>query len=195
MERYFGVLGSQGCDLTNPDRFGPSLHKEACLKKLIGAALLMVTFGVGVARSDTPADTRRAVESVVLSLPDAWNARDAQRFAAAFSEPHDYVAVGGLLLTNLTRQQTAQGHAALWKGRFAEGSKISFEIVSIEQITPEVVVAIAKNHNDFLQNAERKSHDSILTVTLIKTEDGWRIRQFNNNLIMAPPRSPAPAKP
>jgi uncharacterized protein (TIGR02246 family) len=127
------------------------------LKTFIGAALLMVTFGVGVARSETPAETRRAIESIVLSLPDAWNARDAQRFAAAFSEPHDYVAVGGLLLTNLTREQTAQGHAALWKGRFGEGSKISFEIVSIEQITPDVVVAIAKNHNDFVQNGEAKT--------------------------------------
>jgi uncharacterized protein (TIGR02246 family) len=155
--------------------------------------LMLMSVASGVS-AETPAETRRAVESVLKSLPEAWNSRDAQRFAAAFSEPHDYVAVGGLLLTDLTRAQTAHGHEALWKGRFAGGSTIAFEIVSIEQITPDVVIAIARNHNEFMQNGEPKSLDSILTVTLIRAGDGWLIRQFNNNLITAPPK-PAPTKP
>jgi uncharacterized protein (TIGR02246 family) len=163
--------------------------------KVTGVALLMLMTVASDVSGQTSAETRREVESVLKSLPDAWNSRDAERFAAAFSEPHDYVAVGGLLLTNLTRAQTAQGHEALWNGRFAGGSTISFEIVSVEQITPDVVVAIAKNHNVFMQSGESKSHDSILTVTLIKAGDRWLIRQFNNNLITSAPKPAAPAKP
>lgn len=128
---------------------------------------------------------RAAIEAVIQRLPDGWNRRDAQLFASAFTEPHDYVAVGGFLAPDLTRHGNAQAHEKLWQTRFAEGSIIRFDIVTIDQPLPGLALAIAKIHNDYIESGDPRSHDTVLTMVLLKSHEGWRIRQFNNNLVLS----------
>lgn len=125
----------------------------------------------------------RAIEAVIQRLPEAWNKRDPQLFASAFSEPHDYVAVGGHLVLAQTRSANAQAHAWLWQTRYAEGSTIRFEILAIAGPLPGLALAIVKNYNDFITSGRPGKHESILSLTLLQAEEGWYIRQFNNNII------------
>ncbi len=158
--------------------------------RILVSCALFVSFFVGSLPAQTTPDTRAAAESVVLSLPAAWNARDAEKFAAAFTEGHDYVAVGGFLRTGMSREQNAKAHASLWKTRYAGGSTIAFEIKSIDVLAPNVVAVLATNHNEYVENGQSKTLDSVATMVLVSTAEGWRIRQFNNNLVMVRPESP-----
>jgi uncharacterized protein (TIGR02246 family) len=162
--------------------------------RLIMACLLVALVSVP-ARAEAPADAKAAIEAVVLGLPEAWNRQNAEQFSASFTEPHDYVAVGGMFFPRLSRVGNAQAHARIWKNVFGGGSKIAFEIVSIDQVTPDVALVVVKNRNDYVENGQPASLDSILTMTLLKTADGWRIRQFNNNRVSGGPPKPNLAKP
>ncbi|HEX5761126.1 MAG TPA: SgcJ/EcaC family oxidoreductase [Thermoanaerobaculia bacterium] len=149
------------------------------------------------AAAPPPAPDAAAIEAVIRTIPDAWNKRDAQLFASAFADSHDSIVVGGLLFPNMTREINAQAHQRLWQGPYAEGSTVTFEIVEIEQPLPDVAFAIVKGHNAFVQGGESKSYDTVLTLALLRTPEGWRIRQFNNNLVGPRPdaRPAAPPKP
>lgn len=131
-------------------------------------------------------DLRRSAESIVNALEESWNAHDAQRWAESFAEKHDYVAVGGMLLTELTPQQNAMGHTALWNGRFREGSRIALALVSVAQLAPNVAIALVRNRNDYVDGGQVKNHTSVISLVLVMETAGWRIRQFNNNLQASP---------
>ena len=130
-----------------------------------------------------PPDEQAEIEAVIQLLPTAWNTRDAQLFASAFTDPHDYIAVGGRLMLGLTREANMQAHTRLWQTLYAEGSTIRFEILSIDRPVPGVALAIVKNHNDFVASGQARSLQSILSLVLLQAEQGWRIRQFNNSLV------------
>ena len=124
-----------------------------------------------------------AIEAVIQRLPEGWNKRDPQLFASAFTDPHDYVAAGGRLMQAQTRAANAQAHAWLWQTRFAEGSTIHFETLSIDLPLPNLALALVKHHNDVIVAGQPGRLDSIISLVLLETEHGWRIRQFNNNLV------------
>ena len=58
-------------------------------------------------------DDQTAIEAVIQRLPEGWNKRDAQLFASAFTDPQDYVAIGGRLMQAQTRAANAQAHTWL----------------------------------------------------------------------------------
>jgi uncharacterized protein (TIGR02246 family) len=128
-------------------------------------------------------DQAAAIEAVIQLLPEGWNKRNAELFASAFTDPHDYVAAGGRLMQAQTRAANAQAHEWLWQTRFAEGSTIHFESLSIDFPLPNLALALVKHHNDFIVEGQPLRLESIITLVLLKIDQGWCIRQFNNNLV------------
>jgi uncharacterized protein (TIGR02246 family) len=129
------------------------------------------------------ADDRAAVEAVIQRLLEGWNKRDAQLFASAFTDPHDYVAAGGHLMQAQTREANAQVHTRLWQTRYAEGSTVQFETLGIDLPLPDLALALVRHHNDFILEGQARTLEGIISLVLLKTDLGWRIRQYNNNLI------------
>lgn len=158
---------------------------ENLMRRLIVTILLLLPAASSLAaRPDD--ELRRSAESIVSALQESWNARDAQRWSESFAEKHDYVAIGGMLLAELTPQQNATGHTALWNGRFREGSRIALALVSVASLAPNVAVALVRNRNDYVDRGQAKNHTSVISLVLVKEAAGWRIRQFNNNLQASP---------
>lgn len=88
------------------------------MRRLIVTMLLLLSAASPLAAQPED-ELRKSAESIVSALQESWNARDAQRWSESFAEKHDYVAIGGMLLAELTPQQNATGHTALWNGRFS----------------------------------------------------------------------------
>lgn len=161
--------------------------------RLAAAGMLLVLLPAPCLAESPPESSEvEAIRAVIQKLPDAWSRRDAAQFASAYTDPSDAVVIGGHLLTNLSRADNAKAHTRLWQTTFAEGSTITLEIVEIETLSPDVAVAVIKNRNDYVEGGQPKSLNSVITLTLVKTPEGWLIRQFNNNLVAPRPAAPKP---
>ncbi|MGB3544864.1 SgcJ/EcaC family oxidoreductase [Rubrivirga sp.] len=125
------------------------------------------------------ADVRATIDRVVRG----WNTKDADLFASAFTEPHDYVAVGGRLSLDQTAAQNVAVHERIWSTIYAEGSTIAFDVVSVDRVAPGVALAVVSNRDDYVRGGERQVSESVITAVLVRTDEGWRIRQFNNNAV------------
>lgn len=124
----------------------------------------------------TDAD-RADVEALVARLEAAWNAVDADAFAAEFTADTDFVNVRGDYHSG--REAVRQGHAAILAGIYA-GSTIRYSLARVREIAPGVLVA----HVDALLRVPAGplagEIAAIPSMVLVRDGAAWRIAAFHN---------------
>jgi len=129
-----------------------------------------------------------AIRAVVERLVSGWNQRDADHFATAFTDPHDYVVINGSQMLGLSRAENAATHTQVWQTAFRDGSEIAMEVSQVRFLTPEIAVAHATSENHYSADGTAREVDGSLTLVLTKDPvDGWRITAFHNGLKMQEP--------
>jgi uncharacterized protein (TIGR02246 family) len=140
--------------------------------------------------TSTPAVPTREIEAVVGLLESGWNSRDARRYASAFTQTHDYVAVGGRLTLGQDLAANAAIHDRIWRELYAEGCTIRLEVLKVARLADDVCMAIISNHEAVVQNGIPVQRASVITAVLVQEDREWRIAQFNNNPIVDPAARP-----
>ena len=111
-------------------------------------------------------DTQSVVTQVIQSLVEAWNQRDATRFANLFSADAHYIDGNG---------QCLKGHRAIADLCLGAGETVS--VVDEPSIRVYGDVAIATFH---WTSVADKSTGGIVTCVILKNSTGWSIVALQN---------------
>jgi uncharacterized protein (TIGR02246 family) len=131
--------------------------------------------------ANEPAREEAAIRQVLQRLVDGWNGQDSEIFSSAFCPTHDYVAINGQQMLQLTRDENAKLHAQVWAVFYREGSRISMEVTQVRQLAPGVALAHATSHNVFSTDGAPHEIDGSFTMVLTRNSDGqWLIDAFQN---------------
>lgn len=117
------------------------------------------------------ADDENAIRSVLDCLHDAWARGDGDAYAACFAENSDYITFNGMLLRG--RAENARLHGALFRGAL-KGTRLSAEIKTLELLASNVAL---------VHTAGIRRKRSYQTYVLVKSDDHWLIRSFQNTRV------------
>jgi uncharacterized protein (TIGR02246 family) len=118
-----------------------------------------------------PPDDEAAIRALLARLYEAWARGDGTAYAACFTEECDYITYNGMHLRR--REENAALHDALFRGAL-KGTKLSAEIVAMEQLSPGVVLLLTEGS---------RHRRSTQTFVVVKTDAGWLIRSFQSTRV------------
>jgi uncharacterized protein (TIGR02246 family) len=123
------------------------------------------------AKSTSKSSDEPAIRDLIARLYDAWARGDGDAYAACFTADADYVTFNGMHLHG--RDENARVHSALFRS-VLKGSRLSAEIES---------VAILGDRVALVHTAKSGRKASRQTFVLIRSDEGWRIRSFQNTRV------------
>lgn len=126
-------------------------------------------------------DDEAACRAVYDELVAGWNEGNARRFAAAFAEDGELVAFDG---TRLRGRATIEAfHQSLFD-KWLKGTRLTGGVDTMRMLRPDVAVMHAIGGT--IKRGKTKparARDSIQTLTLTRTDEGWRIAAFQNTRV------------
>jgi uncharacterized protein (TIGR02246 family) len=131
----------------------------------------------------------KAVDALLQSFADAFNARDAKKLASLFTEDADLVNIVAMRMPG--RSGIEAGHARHFAGNLAN-SRLAFTGRTVRMLKPDVAIVHASWHRDTVAGAEGPSMppgDGIFTLVAVESGGEWRLTAAQNTQAMAlPPR-------
>ncbi|MFZ1685368.1 MAG: SgcJ/EcaC family oxidoreductase [Candidatus Zixiibacteriota bacterium] len=121
---------------------------------------------------------------IVKQLEEAWNAADAQAFAAPFADDADFVHILGAHYNG--REAIQHGHQQIWDTIY-KGSRTVYEIEGMRMIRPDVAIVFVLGTVTMESGGDSKVIQARPTMILEKSGDRWQIVTFQNTLV-GPPR-------
>lgn len=119
-----------------------------------------------------------AAQALYTQLMAAWNAGDAEAFAALFAEDGDLVAFDGTHLTG--RRDIVDGHQQLFE-RWLKGTQLVGSVRRIRWLSPDIAVMHAVGGTIMRGKHEAEpARDSIQTLVAMRREGGWQLVAFQN---------------
>ncbi|WP_188188883.1 SgcJ/EcaC family oxidoreductase [Nonomuraea sp. SYSU D8015] len=114
-------------------------------------------------------------------LAETWNAGDAAGYAGLFTEDADYITFFGLHLKG--RQAIEDVHRDLFKTsiKLAGGDGEP----QIRSLSDDVALAIITGGST-VDGEQDPSRASIVTLTALRTPEGWRFASFQNTRVSRP---------
>jgi len=119
------------------------------------------------------------VESLVAALEAAWNAHDAQAFAAPFAEDAEFIHILGGGGTG--RDAIRAGHEALFGSIYAD-SEVEYRIVRTIELGTAAIVLLHQRLA-FTAGAARQEIECRPSLVAERRGEGWAIRLFQNTQI------------
>ena len=126
---------------------------------------------------------KAAIEEMVKSIQEAWNAGDGKGFAAPFAEDADYVIVNGMYMKG--RETIGGTHQQIFD-TFYKGSNIVVSLENVRFIRPDVGIAHVRGHLKFYEGENTRETDSRSTWVVTRNGEGWSIAAFQNTRIVPP---------
>lgn len=112
-------------------------------------------------------------------LTAAWNAGDAAAYAAAFTEDADYISFDGRRTRG--RAEIESSHRHLFEGPL-KGSTMRPPRGEVKPLADGAVLLIAEGGTAVRGGPHRPS---IVSLTAVRTSDGWRFASFQNTRVAA----------
>ncbi len=135
----------------------------------------------------TPAQTNSTDESAIRGVVDdfakSWNAPGMPGFEDLFTPDADFVVITGVWFQG--RDKIVTYHRALLAGHY-KGSHLSPENVSVRLLSPQVAVAHVDWKSSYLDQGKELEQTALMTLTLAKQDDGWKIAAAHNTLTSGP---------
>jgi uncharacterized protein (TIGR02246 family) len=121
------------------------------------------------------------VRALVARMIEAWDANDAEAYAAIFTEDSDYVAFDGTRLRG--RAANAASHRLLFD-TVLRGSRLRGDVEAVRFLTPEVAVAHASGAVLLpWQDEIAPRRRSRQTLVAVRRGGAWQIAAFHNTRI------------
>lgn len=138
--------------------------------------------------ADEPAFDRAAIEAVLLDLPTAWNARDADAWVARFAADSEFTNILGMPFAD--RDANRERHAQLFETIFAD-SELDARVLSIRPVGTGGAVAVTEftlaGYGTLPPDVEETEPGVLRTrlMTVFEHQDGaWRIVAAQNTAIL-----------
>lgn len=132
-------------------------------------------------------DLDRTVDAVLEGLVTAWNAGDADRYAAHFRPDADFVDVLGRHLHG------ADAIADIHRRNFATihlGSRLAIRRLRVVPLRGEFGLAVTASTIEVPAGPLAGNSAATQTMLLQRTDDVWRIRAFHNTFVRDMPGAP-----
>lgn len=124
--------------------------------------------------SGLPADARAGVEAALRRIVAAWDAGDADAFAAEFTDDASYVIYTGTAYTG--RRVIAASHEPVLR-KWRKGSRMEVRVRSARLLADGVAVVVTDGG---IGTRRRIRRDKVQTFTFVRTGDAWRCAAFQN---------------
>ncbi|MCU1645182.1 MAG: hypothetical protein JWN03_5457 [Nocardia sp.] len=125
--------------------------------------------------------TQRTDEAAIRDLFDsttsAWEAGDAQAYAAAFAPDADYVTWFGQHLKG--RAAIEDSHAPLF-AKYLKGTRTDGEITSLRFVTPDVAVVHGKGALVKGKRRRNRFNTKVNVYVVVRTDGEWSFAAFHN---------------
>jgi uncharacterized protein (TIGR02246 family) len=125
-------------------------------------------------------EDRSAVEAIIGKLEAAWNASDANSFAAPFAQDADFVNIRADRYSG--RDTIAGGHDAIFRTIYA-GSKNRYAVESVRLLRPDVALVHVRAEMMVPAGALAGTHHARFSAVLTREAGGWQIASFHNTLM------------
>lgn len=124
---------------------------------------------------------KAGLEAVAEALQTAWNAHDAQAFAAPFAEDAEFIHIMGGGGTG--RDAIRAGHEALFRSIYAD-SEVAYRVVRIIELGGGAAVVLLHQRLAFTAGGGRQEIECRPSfVATPQADGGWTIRLFQNTQI------------
>jgi len=132
------------------------------------------------------AEDRTAIEVLVTSLETAWNAGDADAFAAPFTDDTDFVNIRAEHFRG--RAAVAAGHAGIFRSVYA-GSMNRYTVEAARLLGPDFALVHVHAVLDVPSGPLAGRHRALFSMVLTRMAPGWQIASFHNTM-----QPPAPGR-
>ncbi len=129
---------------------------------------------------------KAAIRQVVQTMQDGHNTKNGKLFASGFAKEHDYIIIDGMFLPNITREDNARSHQALYDSDRTSSlggnlGKVGMQlnVAKIRFLTPEIAVVHIQSQS-YLKEQPDKRAKNIMTTVMQKQEGKWSIVAFHN---------------
>ncbi|NUR91769.1 MAG: SgcJ/EcaC family oxidoreductase [Nonomuraea sp.] len=114
-------------------------------------------------------------------MTETWNAGDSAGYAGLFTEDADYITFFGLHMKG--RKAIEEAHRGLFKLdiKLEEGGPEP----QIRRLTDDVALVIAGGVSS-VDGVLDPSRTSAITLTALRTSEGWRFASFHNTRVSKP---------
>jgi uncharacterized protein (TIGR02246 family) len=138
-------------------------------------------------KPSTRSGDEMAIRALYTQLMEGWNSNSGEAFAAPFAEQCDLVAFDGTHF--VTRHEIATFQQALFN-KWLKGTCLVGEVKQVRFLSDDVAVMHAIG-GTLMRNETKPlpTRDSIQTLVIRRTPDGWRIEAFQNTRLRMMERS------
>lgn len=149
------------------------------MKTLLAVTLLLLTLSTQVAAQQTDAADEAALRDAVKQLETGWNTHSGAAFAKPFAEDADYVVINGRYIKG--RAVIEKAHQQIFDTIYKD-TTINLVVKAVRLLRPEVAVV----HVEGTRNGPGTEQSrAMITVTMTKERDGWKIAAFQNTSVAA----------
>jgi uncharacterized protein (TIGR02246 family) len=147
------------------------------MKTLLTITLLLLTFSINVAAQQNNAADETALRDAVKLMETGWNTKSGAAFAKPFAEDADYVVINGRHLKG--RAAIEKGHQQIFDTIYKD-TTLSLTVADIRFLRPDVAVVHVEGTRTGPSNEQFRA---MMTLTMTKEKDGWKIAAFQNTSI------------
>ena len=149
------------------------------MKTLLTITLLLLTFSIDAAAQHNHAADETALRDAVKQMETGWNTKSGAAFAKPFAEDADYVVINGRYLKS--RAVIEKAHQQIFDTIYKD-TTINLTVNDIRFLRRDVaVVHVAGTRTGPGSEQSR----AMMTLTMTKEKDGWKIAAFQNTSIVA----------
>ena len=150
------------------------------MKTLLAITLLLLTFSIhATAQQNNRAADEAALRDAVKQLETGWNTHSGAAFAKPFADDADYVVINGRYIKG--REAIAKGHQQIFDTIYKD-TTIDLTVKEIRFLRPEVAVVHVEGTRNSPGSEQARA---MMTLTMTKEKDGWKIAAFQNTSIAA----------
>ncbi len=124
---------------------------------------------------------RRAVQSVLAEMSEAWKAGDSNRFAATFKADAVQVNIFGAQL--IGRQQIQERHDRVFRTVF-QRSNNALQLIDARYLAPTVILARVLSSVDVPQGPLQGTLVTVASLLLERADERWELTLFHNTRVM-----------
>lgn len=137
-------------------------------------------------------EMRQVADDILQRLEQAWNAADADGFAAPFTDDADFVDIRGV--HNRGREAIAAGHRHIFDTIY-RGSRVRYAPYQARRIADGVLLAHSRATLDVPAGPLAGTHDATSSLLLVRGGGGWQVAAWHNTMMQAPPSAPGSSSP
>lgn len=129
---------------------------------------------------------QRAVQVILSTHVESWEAADGVRFASVFAADADFINIRGMHAKG--RERIAAWHDQIFTGIYT-GTRITLDPMDVRKLSADIAHVIVGSTLHVPDGPSSGETETIANIVLARTVDDWEIAAFHNTRIVRAPSS------